>query len=141
LAEINRSDYNSNEAIARRVDALTNAVDVLLPQLRYNGGVASTTLDWMLSLWDEFKPVATTAINAKIYSKEINEIDCLFTKLFVEAVWQEKRASKWGKLCGADSTFLSDIHRLKSMLLVMGQRLGLGMSVRRFSSHDTHDDL
>lgn len=141
MSEVNRSEYNSNLEIAKRVGELTNLVCVLLPQLRYNGAVSSTALDWMLNLWDELKPVATTSINAKIYAVEIAEIDGLFSKLFLEAVWQEKRASKWGKMCGADAGFLADIHHLKSMLQVMGQRLGLGMSVRRFSSHDTHDDL
>lgn len=132
MPEFNRSEYNSNEAVARRVDSATNMVCVVLPQLRYNGGLASTALDWMLNLWDEFKPLATDKVNAKIYGREISEIDALFSKLFAEAVWQEKRAARYGKLCGADASFLADIHRLKSMLQIMGQRLGLGMNVKHF---------
>ena len=135
MSEVNRSEYNSNEAISRRVNELTDMVCVLLPRLRYNGLWASTCLDWMLNLWDEFKPVALKGVNASIYASDVAEINALFSELFVEAVWQEKRASRYGRVCGADAKFLAKIHHLKSKLQVLGQRLGLGMNVKNLPDY------
>jgi len=133
------SEYNANEAITRRIDALTNDSIKILNALRSDGTKAVDSIDLLKNIWDEVYPIASIAGNQFRCQKEILEIQALFTELYALGPREVKRASGFGVSRGASSVFMLKIHRLKSLIQMCAQRFGFGMSTRAAGHYDNDD--
>ena len=139
------AEWNQSDAIAERVTTLINDSIRVRYLMRSDGRACLLFIDLLHDVWDEINTVSSMKDNNATYRKEIVEVESLFNELYALGDKEVRRCtrkySESLQSVGASSAFLLRSAELKSKLLVLAQRFGFGMNIKRFSNMSEADNI